>query len=67
MRRNVERGKLAGSFRIRIRYRGLATPFFDFLRVSDDDMSQLTRGTGWEIVEFLRADDSLYIGVLEAV
>ncbi|MGH9168679.1 MAG: class I SAM-dependent methyltransferase [Acidimicrobiia bacterium] len=65
MQRNVEEGRLPGHFRIRIRYRRFATPWFDFLRVSPEEMGNLADGTGWQLVKVLREDESLYIGVLQ--
>jgi hypothetical protein len=37
----------------------------DFLRVSPEEMGNLADGTGWELVEVLWEDESLYIGVLQ--
>ena len=64
MQRNVEEGRLPGHFRIRIRYRRFGTPWFDFLRVSPEEMGNLAHGTGWELVKVLE-DESLSIGVLQ--
>jgi hypothetical protein len=64
MRRNREQGRLPGQFRIRIRYRRCKTPWFDYLRVSVEEMGALIEGTGWRIESVLREDESLYIAVL---
>jgi SAM-dependent methyltransferase len=50
MQRNVEEGRLPGHSRIRIRYRRFATAWFDFRRVSPEEMGNLADGTGWELV-----------------
>lgn len=65
MQRNVERGAPPDLFRIRIRYRRFVTPWFDFLRLSPEEMGNLADGTGWELVKVLREEESLYIGVLQ--
>jgi SAM-dependent methyltransferase len=64
-RRNRRRGRMSGQVRIRVRYRNLATPWFDWLLVSKDEMRQLVAGTGWRVVRFIDSLKSLYFAVLE--
>lgn len=65
-RRNVERGRLAGEARLRIRYHDLATPWFSWLFVSPRDMEQLLAGTGWRIARLLVDEPAApYVAVLE--
>jgi hypothetical protein len=45
--RNRERGDLPGQLRIRIRDGRLATPWFDYLMLSEDDLSMLIKGSAW--------------------
>ena len=66
LRRNVEQGRLPGQYRIRIRYRRFATPWFEFLRVASEEMEEIIEGTGWRLAEVLREDESLYVGVLHS-
>jgi SAM-dependent methyltransferase len=47
LRHNRQRGLMPGQCRLRIRYRDLATPWFDWLFVSPSEMRMLLRGTGW--------------------
>ena len=63
--RNRRRGRMAGALRIRIRYRDLATPWFDYLIVSPDEMAELVRDTGWELRDVIDEGERLYVGVLE--
>ena len=63
--RNRARGRLPGQIRIRVRYRDLATPWFDYLFVSPDELRKLVEGTGWRIARLLDAEETLYVAVLE--
>ena len=47
LERNVERGRMSGQVTIRIRYGGLATPWYDLLCVSLVELAALLEGTGW--------------------
>jgi hypothetical protein len=46
--RNHEMGRMAGQIRIRIRYRMLKGPWFDYLMVSPEEMADIVAGTGWQ-------------------
>ena len=63
--RNRRRGRMSGSVRIRIRHRDLATPWFDYLLVSPDEMVHLVEGTGWQLREVIDEGQVLYGAVLE--
>jgi SAM-dependent methyltransferase len=63
--RNVERGRLPGQIRIRIRFRDVATPWFDYLMVGEDELRDLLDGTGWELVRTIPGHDDLYVAVIE--
>ncbi len=64
--RNKELGLMPGQCRMRVRYRSLATPWFQWLFVSRDEMRLLLRGTGWRLSRILGTTplDS-YVGILE--
>ena len=64
-RRNRRRGRLAGQLRIRIRHGRHATPWFDYLLASPEEMAKLAKGTGWELAEVIDEGEHLYVGVLE--
>ena len=63
--KNLVEGRLSGQGRIRIRYRKYVTPWFDFLRMTVDELRGLLAGTGWRLRQTISSDDSLYVAVLE--
>ena len=64
LERNRERGRMPGQVTIRIRYEGLATPWFDLLCVSRLELAALLEGTGWRTV-WVRQDGADVYAVLE--
>lgn len=64
VRRNLQAGRFSGQSRIRIRYRTYVTPFFDFIRLTPDELDRLLGGTGWVVNQILRQDD-LYVAVID--
>ena len=62
--RNRDRGRMSGQIRIRVRYRELATPWFDYLMVSPDELRALAEPAGWTVARFLDSEDT-YVAVLE--
>lgn len=64
--RNRRRGRMAGQLRLRVRYRERATPWFDYLIVSRDELRELLGGTGWQVRRFLPPEGGrLYAAVIE--
>ena len=64
--RNRRRGRLPGQIRIRVRYRELATPWFDYLMVSPDELEDILSGTGWQLSRAIELDD-MYSAVIDKV
>jgi SAM-dependent methyltransferase len=64
---NRRRGRMAGQVRIRIRHQVYATPWFDYLLVSPEEMAALADGTGWELRRVIDEGEHVYVGVLERV
>jgi SAM-dependent methyltransferase len=64
---NRRRGQMAGQLRIRIRHRQYATPWFDYLLASPEEMAELAEGTGWELERVIDVGEHVYVGVLERV
>lgn len=64
LERNRRRGRMPGQIRIRVRYREHATPWFDYLMVSESELAELLDGTGWSIGRIIDSDDT-YVAVLE--
>ena len=55
---------MSGQVRIRVRFKNLKTPWFDYLFVSREEMQQILNDTGWRVTEFLDSGGASYIGVL---
>ncbi len=62
---NRRLGRMPGQVKIRVRYRDLATPWFDYLLVSKREMREILDGTGWRVRQFLSSKGSPYIAILE--
>jgi len=64
-RRNRVRGRLGGQLRLRLRYRLLATEWFDYLVCSPDELAVLGRGTRWRLAAIDQTDRPYYLAVME--
>jgi SAM-dependent methyltransferase len=64
-RRNRDRGRLGGQLRLRLRYRLLATDWFDYLNCSIPELESLLAGTGWRLREIDDTDRPYYLAVME--
>lgn len=65
-RANRRQGRLAGQVRMRVRYRRLATEWFDWLFVSQRELRTLVRGTGWTPLGTVAdGEDEPFVMVLE--
>jgi SAM-dependent methyltransferase len=62
--RNRGRGRLPGQQRLRVRYRLAATPWFDYLQVSQTELTELLNGTGWRLDGTLQDEGASYIALL---
>jgi SAM-dependent methyltransferase len=62
---NRRRGRMSGQLRIRVRYRTYATPWFDYLIVSEQEMRKLLKGTGWRISKTFDGKSGVYIAVIQ--
>lgn len=63
--RNRSRGRMSGQTRLRVRYRNLKRPWFDYLFVSRDVMPEIVDGTEWVVREFIDSKGGIYVGVIE--
>ena len=61
---NKQRGRMGGQLRIRVRYKKYATPWFDYLLVSREEMKDILADTGWEIEKSIGTDGPRYIAVI---
>ena|SRR5688572_17406362 len=66
-RRNRRRGRLPGQIRIRIRFHEFVGPWFDYLLVSQAEMSAIVNGTGWDVDRFLTEDGPRYVALIRRV
>ncbi|MFC5749525.1 class I SAM-dependent methyltransferase [Actinomadura rugatobispora] len=66
-RHNRERGWLPGQVRMRLRYRGWSTPWFDRLLLSSDELSHLVDTSGLWAMESCGQPDNLgfYLAILK--
>jgi SAM-dependent methyltransferase len=64
LERNRRRGRLPGQHRLRVRYRAAATPWFDYLQVSQTELAELLEGTGWRLDGTLQDEGASYIALL---
>jgi SAM-dependent methyltransferase len=63
--RNRRRGRMAGQLRLRVRYRDLIGPWFDYLFVSPEEMAAILEGTQWRITRLLQSGSAYYVAILE--
>ena len=63
--RNRERGRIGGQLRLRLRYRRLATEWFDYLNCSPEELAKLLAGTGWRLKSVDQEDRPYYLAVME--
>jgi SAM-dependent methyltransferase len=63
-RRNRKRGRMPGQLKIRVRYLAYATPWFDYLFVSQPEMRKIVTGTGWRVTRVFE-DLPRYVAVIE--
>jgi SAM-dependent methyltransferase len=63
---NRRRGRMAGELRIRVRYKKLTTPWFDYMMVSPSELAAIVDGTGWFLERVIAEPDSpVYAAVIE--
>ena len=62
---NRNHGRMGGQLKVKVRYKNYATPWFDYLTVSRDEMENILDGTGWEVVKYLDQDGSHYAAIIE--
>jgi SAM-dependent methyltransferase len=61
---NLERRRMSGQVRIRVRYEKYVGKWFDYLMVSREEMEQILLGTGWKIRKFLNSEGPHYIAII---
>jgi hypothetical protein len=61
---NRQRGRMAGQARIRVRFRRVKGPWFDYLFVSRDELREILSGTGWQLSHTIDSEGPTYIAVI---
>jgi 2-polyprenyl-3-methyl-5-hydroxy-6-metoxy-1,4-benzoquinol methylase len=66
---NIMRGRMPGQIHFRIRHRNLSTKWYDYLFMSEGEMSRILDDTGWNIEEILKDETDndggyVYIAVI---
>lgn len=61
---NRTRGRRPGEARLRIRYKSYATPWFDFLMATREDLTEIVSGTGWVIDRLINSGTAAYIAII---
>ena len=56
---------MGGQLRLRIRYEDLATPWFDYLMLTPEELQELVAPTGWRVARVIDGPGPFYATVLE--
>jgi SAM-dependent methyltransferase len=64
-KRNRRRGRMSGQIRLRARYRTYATPWFDYLMVSKEEMIDILDSTDWKITKFIDCASPMYVAIID--
>lgn len=65
--KNKKRGRMIGQVRIRVRYRNMIGPWFDYLLVSEREMQKLIEGTGWTVSSIIESEGPTYAALIEKI
>ena len=63
--RNRQRGRMGGQLRIRIRFREIASPWFEYLFLSRRELEEILDGTGWRLARMIEDDGPTYVAVID--
>ncbi|MFH1456175.1 MAG: methyltransferase domain-containing protein [archaeon] len=64
-KRNRSKGRMSGRLRIRVRFRNYVGEWFNYLLVSQKEMKQILKGTGWKIKKFINSSGAMYVAIIE--
>jgi SAM-dependent methyltransferase len=62
--RNRAAGRMPGQLRVRVRYRDLATAWFDYLLCTPEELAGLVASTPWRVADVDDADAPFYVATL---
>lgn len=61
---NRKRGRMPGQVRMRVRYRKYATPWYDYLFVSPEEMREILGGSGWKVERIIGDGSPTYFAII---
>ena len=61
---NRAAGRMGGQLRVRVRYRDIASDWFDYLLCTPEELDGLTAGTPWRLADVDDADAPFYVATL---
>ncbi len=64
IKRNLRLGRDAGDLTARIRYGKFCTPWFEYFRVTKEEMKDVLKGTGWMIEKFINGQCLSYVAII---
>ena len=56
---------MSGQLKLRVRYRKMVSPWFDYLIVSKEELEDILEETGWEVPRYINPEGPSYAMVLE--
>lgn len=62
--RNIQQGKMAGEFSLRLQYKHYTSPLIHWLYTSKEDMCTILNGTGWYVDNFIEDGTGAFVGLL---
>lgn len=62
---NRKRGRISGQINMRVRFRQYATHWYDYLMVSQEEMEDILKGTGWKIQRIIESEIFYYVAILD--
>ena len=66
-KKNRKQGKFSCQLTIRVRYEKYIGPWFEYLKVSREEMAQVLEGTGWQVSKFIPEKEAVFVGIIEKV
>jgi cyclopropane fatty-acyl-phospholipid synthase-like methyltransferase len=61
---NRQRGRMGGQVRFKVRYKKYATPWFDYLMVSKEEMENILDNTEWKVERYIDTEGPVYIAII---
>lgn len=62
-----KKGRLSGQLRVRVRFEKYISKWFDWLKVSKQEMEEILYGTKWKVKDVLDSENSQYIAIIEKI